>query len=356
MREAAIEFPRAPVKSLLAALSHSGLHSLFRPIYGGCGSILMFHRVRPVSSDGSFTPNSFLEVTPEFFAAVIELLQEHGIEIVTMSEARRRLVAGETARRFACLTFDDGYRDNYEFALPICRQFGVPMVVYATTGYIDRTHALWWPGIEAVVARCDTIEFEQGDRCVRLNAGGNDAKRRAYRSLATLCGGLPTVERDRMCRQLSDRSGVDFLQLSDASLMTWDMVREMAESGSAEIGAHSVGHENLATLERSILHDELAASRDRLAAMLQRPVEHFAYPFGGRAKAGQREFAACRDAGYATAVTTRHANLMPEHRGHLHALPRLSINGLFQRTSAVETYLSGASSALANRFARVVTL
>lgn len=356
MREAAIELTRAAVEALLAALSCSGLRSLFRPLYGGCGSILMFHRVRPSTADGTFAPNAFLEVTPEFFAAVIELLLEHGIDIVTMSEVRRRLLTSDTARRFACLTFDDGYRDNYEFALPICRRFGVPMVVYATTGYIDRTHALWWPGIEAVVARCDTIAFDHGGRRIRLDAAGSAAKRRAYRSLAALCGGLPTVERDRMCRQLSDRSGVDFRQLSDVSLMTWDMVRAMAESGSAEIGAHSVGHENLATLERSILHDELAASRDRLAAMLQRPVEHFAYPFGGRAQAGQREFAACRDAGYATAVTTRHANLMPEHRGHLHALPRLSINGLFQRTSAVETYLSGASSALANRFARVVTL
>jgi len=70
--------------------------------------------------------------------------------------------------------------------------------------------------------------------------------------------------------------------------------------------------------------------------------------------AGPREFALARELGFASAVTTRPGVIFPEHRDHLHALPRLSVNGRYQTLDAFDILLSGAPFALMNGGRRVL--
>ena len=94
----------------------------------------MLHQVRP-RRDFGFQPNHHLEITPDFLRATLAYLRREKIDIVTMDEMHRRLVEHDFARRFACLTLDDGYRDNRDFALPVLREFDAPATVYvACTG------------------------------------------------------------------------------------------------------------------------------------------------------------------------------------------------------------------------------
>ena len=84
-----------------------------------------------------------------------------------------------------------------------------------------------------------------------------------------------------------------------------------------------------------------------------RHVDAFAYPVGDPTSAGPREFALARECGFACAVTTRPGMLYAEHAAHLWALPRVSVNGLWQNTRDLETLLSGAPLLLWNRGRRV---
>jgi peptidoglycan/xylan/chitin deacetylase (PgdA/CDA1 family) len=77
-------------------------------------------------------------------------------------------------------------------------------------------------------------------------------------------------------------------------LMTADEVRELARGG-VEIGAHSMTHPDLTTLEYDAARLELAGSRDALEGILERPVEIAAYPYGRATPETRR---ACRDAGF----------------------------------------------------------
>jgi peptidoglycan/xylan/chitin deacetylase (PgdA/CDA1 family) len=88
------------------------------------------------------------------------------------------------------------------------------------------------------------------------------------------------------------------------------------------------------------------------AALGTRP-RHLAYPVGDPTSAGPREFRLAQEAGFATATTTRPGVLFPEHRDCLTALPRITLNGEFQRLRYVRVLLSGAATALHNRFRRV---
>lgn len=114
------------------------LHHLTHPMLG---RILMLHRVVEQHSEGS---NSELEVTPEFLKQTINNYRYQGYHFVSIDEACDIISKGHTKHPFVCLTFDDGYQDNYDIAYPILKQMNVPFAIYITTGFIDNRLPMWW--------------------------------------------------------------------------------------------------------------------------------------------------------------------------------------------------------------------
>ena len=77
-------------------------------------------------------------------------------------------------------------------------------------------------------------------------------------------------------------------------------------------------------------------SRAVIEAALGKRPQHLSYPVGDPTSAGPREFRIAAELGFKTAVTTRPGVLFPEHRDHLTALPRISLNGEFQQPRYVQ--------------------
>lgn len=114
------------------------LHNLTHPLLG---RILMLHRVVECRSEGE---NRELEITPDFLEQTIETYRRQGQRFVSIDEACEIIVRGRTSHPFVCLTFDDGYQDNYDIAYPILKQSNVPFAIYVTTGFIDNQLPMWW--------------------------------------------------------------------------------------------------------------------------------------------------------------------------------------------------------------------
>ena len=127
------------------------LHTLLGRFFGGVGAILMLHHVRP-QRQNAFAPNQGLEVSPAFLSHTVEWLRREGIDIVSLDEMHRRLTERDFGRRFACLTFDDGYRDNKQWAYPILKANQAPFAIYIPTSFPDRRAKLWWLALETVIA------------------------------------------------------------------------------------------------------------------------------------------------------------------------------------------------------------
>jgi peptidoglycan/xylan/chitin deacetylase (PgdA/CDA1 family) len=98
---------------------------------------------------------------------------------------------------------------------------------------------------------------------------------------------------------------------------------------------------------------EMEMSRAVLEAALGQRPEHLAYPVGDPTSAGPREFRIAHELGFKTAVTTRPGVLFKVHAEHLTALPRISVNGEFQRQRYLKVLMSGAATAMWNGFRRV---
>jgi peptidoglycan/xylan/chitin deacetylase (PgdA/CDA1 family) len=347
------QFRHNIIRAGLETLYFTGAHHLLRPIFAGVGAIFMLHQVRP-RRDTEFQPNQHLEITPEFLRAVLLHLRGQNVDIITLDEMHQRMIERNFARRFVCLTLDDGYRDNRDVALPVLREFAAPSTVFVASDFADGFGRMWWVALERVVAKASHIETEIDGSAVRLKSGTTAEKQAAFDQLHDWLRGLPK-ESDlrREISALCHRYGVDETAISRELCLSWDELTPFAADPLISIGAHTITHCNLAHQPEPDAHHEMDTSRARIEEVLQRPVVHFAYPYGDRIAAGPREFALARAVGFKTAVTTRPGMMFAKNAQHLTALPRVSLNGNYQDVRFLPVLTSGAATAMWNGFRRI---
>jgi peptidoglycan/xylan/chitin deacetylase (PgdA/CDA1 family) len=258
-----------------------------------------------------------------------------------MDEALRRITGRSIANRFVNFSIDDAYRDTWKLAVPVFRRHNVPVTVYVTTGIPDGAYTLWAAGLETIIQEQDDIlvPFGQYTRPIAVRAPHD--KRRVYQHLFQRWeADDPVGIYHRFCEQ----NGYDAKRLHEAHAINWDMLSELRCEPLVEVGAHTVSHPHIADLPASDAFAEMTGSRTRLESQLGIEVRHFAFPYGRRADCWIRDFDLVRQAGYASAVTTRKGLLWKHRKADPYSLPRITINGADKRISRMEAHLTGFSS------------
>ena len=341
------------LRFLLDALYVAGAHRISVASCHGVGVILTLHHVRPATAVEPFAPNRILSITPEFLDQTIRQIGELGYEFVTLDQVKKKLLDGDFSRKFVCFTLDDGYIDNFEYAVPIFDKHETPYTVYVSTGMPDGTLVQWWQHLEDIVRDQEEIRVTIADREFHYEIRTTAEKHRAFDAIYWSMRGAPHAIQQSAIQELLSRYAVDAADLCAQSAMPWSMLKEISRADNCTIGAHTVNHFALKKLPYEEVRREADQSRQILAQRLDKSPEHFSYPYGAPDSAGSREFEIIKDLGFATATTTRKGVLFPEHRKYLHALPRISLNGDYQRQRYVSLFLSGVPFALANRFRRI---
>jgi peptidoglycan/xylan/chitin deacetylase (PgdA/CDA1 family) len=348
-----IAVKKSLIRTGLEALYFSGVHRVMERYLGGVGAILMLHHVRPPRR-GGFQPNRLLEVTPAFLERVIRLLQRSSIDIVSLDEMYRRLADRDFGRRFACVTFEDGYRDTKTWAYPILKKYAVPFAIYVPTSFPDRLGELWWLTLEAAIANTDRMALLVDGKGRRFDCSTVSEKRHLFSQMYWWLRSQPSDDNIRyIARDLAARYNVDVSAINDAHCMSWQEIRELAADPLVTIGAHTVNHPILAKASDAVVRSELKMGRAVVEAAIGVRPEHLAYPFGDRSTVGAREFQIAAELGFKTAVTTESAMLFPEHREQMTALPRIPIDGELQRGRYVRVLMSGTATAMFDGFGRV---
>jgi peptidoglycan/xylan/chitin deacetylase (PgdA/CDA1 family) len=310
-----------------------------RRLAQGRGVILMFHRVRPWRG-GRFAPNRVIEITPEFLECAIDEIRREGYEIVPIDAVPDRLATRASSRPFAVLTFDDGYRDNVEHAWPVLKRHEAPWTLFVTADFADGEGRLWWLELEEAIARLDRVALH-GAGVAERSTRTSDEKQAAFSAIHKFIRSGPEYRLRATVADLSRQAGIDTARLVRQTCLAWDDLRTLASEPGLTIGAHTVSHPILAKQSSKTAAREIFGCKAVLERRLGRPIRHFAYPFGDRSAAGAREFELACKAGFATAMTSRPGHVFPDHINCLHALPRVSVNGLFQSRAAMRALLSG---------------
>jgi peptidoglycan/xylan/chitin deacetylase (PgdA/CDA1 family) len=352
-RTAVAKVKTAMLKAAMTGLYHTRAHRLLAPYTQGVGVIFTLHQVQPEPSEPRpFAPNRILEVTPDFLDAVLDQVQQAGLDVVSLDEAVRRLKDGD-ARRFACFTFDDAYRDNLHYAYPLFKRRSLPLTLYVPSDFPDGNGELWWLALEESVRRAEKIDIQTGGRLWSLPAQSVAEKWRAYEKIYWWLRAVDEPTQREAVRALALRYGVDMPAQCRRLIMNWDEIRMLAADPLVTIGAHTKAHYAIAKLSAAQAVEQMEGGAARIERETGRRPLHFAFPYGDAASASHRDFALARECGFRTAVTTEKAMLFPEQRRHLFSLPRVSLNGDYQSLTYTAVFLSGAPFALRNRFQQV---
>jgi peptidoglycan/xylan/chitin deacetylase (PgdA/CDA1 family) len=195
------------------------------------------------------------------------------------------------------VTVDDGYRDFYQVAYPVFREYGIPATVYLVSEFLDRHLWLWVDQVR--------YAFLHG-QAASADLATPQARQRAAYEMTEAAKRIPNAERLRLLAGLADQLRVLLPREAPAGYepLRWDEVREMAAAG-IEFGAHTRTHPVLSRVAGAEeLADEIGGSKRQIEQQLGRPVDHFCYPNGSHEDFGADAVAAVRLAGFRTAVTT----------------------------------------------------
>ncbi|MGJ8528823.1 polysaccharide deacetylase family protein [Maritalea sp.] len=318
-----------------------GVAALIRQFSASKGIIFTLHRVLP-STPAEFSPNAILQITPDFLEQTILRCRHLGVDIVDLDEALRRLKSTEKENRFAVFTFDDGYRDNLRHALPVLRKHNCPFALFIAPNLTSATAEIWWQALEDIIGENDEIKFDLGEGEQTLESVTIPQKNAAFDHLYWYMRNQPEEKRLALLHQLAHRYGLDLTQHCRALIMDWEELQIFVDEPLCTIGAHTMNHPELAKLPEHQMRGEILQSVEVLGEKLGKKPSHFSYPLGGPASAAKREFDAVKSMDITSGVTTRPGGLYAENAQFPNALPRVSLNGKYQKRRFLDVFLTGA--------------
>ena len=267
-------------------------------------SVLIFHRVTP-RSDPLFP----LEMHARRFDALMGQIAR-AFTVMTIGQAHARWRAGSLPRRALSITFDDGYADNAEVALPILRQHGLAATFFVATGYLDGGR-MWNDSVIETLRACrlERIDLSAlGLGSVELT--GAASRRAAIDAVLPVIKYRSLTERAQALALLAQACGNPPLPAD--LMMRSAQVRELHAAGM-EIGGHTVRHPILTESEDADARQEILEGRDALRALTGAPVKVFAYPNGRPHRDyDQRHVQMVREAGFDCAVSTAVGTVGPQ--------------------------------------------
>jgi glycosyltransferase involved in cell wall biosynthesis/peptidoglycan/xylan/chitin deacetylase (PgdA/CDA1 family) len=285
--------------------------------------VLLYHRIAELPAD----PWQ-LGVSRERFAEQMQVLRD-GFRIMPLSEIVARVGQGGLPHRTVAISFDDGYLDNLEVALPELQRADVPACLFLAGGVVGAEQELWWDELERILLSPGTlpqkldlavdgwrVEFDFGeatslsDETVRTHAGwraGQPAPTRRHTAFAALWESLWPLSDSTRVKAMSqlrawaqDPGGIR----ESHRTLTAEGVAALAASGLVEVGGHTVTHPRLAARPWDEQRREILVGRDLVEELTGRPPRNFAYPYGGLDDFTAATARLVADAGFESACAT----------------------------------------------------
>jgi peptidoglycan/xylan/chitin deacetylase (PgdA/CDA1 family) len=258
-------------------------------------AILMYHRVLSQPN-----PLRAWDVDADTFNWQMETLHRY-FNVLPLRTAVERLQHRTLPARAVCITFDDGYADNFEVALPILQRYGLNATFFIATGYLDGGRMWNDTVVEAVVKASGELLDLESLGLPRFSVATMAERAQVIQTLLGQLKYLPAQDRVQMSAAIAAHVGKP---LPTNLMMTTPQLRALHATGM-EIGAHTVQHPILTKVSDVDAEHDIVASRQRLGELLGSQVKTFAYPNGQPGKDyNSRHVEMVRRAGFEIAVST----------------------------------------------------
>lgn len=291
------------LRSLMGISSPSGVK--------GKVHIFIFHRV--LDGPDPLFPGEPDRARFDEIASTISVL----FNVIPLGEAVNRLGSNSLPSRAACITFDDGYRDNFTNALPILRKYNLPATVFIATDYMHGE--TMWNDIVIESIRSYSGEMQLSEAgIVAESCASVEQKRNLVRKIIPQIKYMPQVKRSEMVNNIADQCNYQAKRI----MMSEEEVLALRDGGFS-IGAHTCSHPIMMLADNETAEAELSRSKEVLEALLKDKVSLFAYPNG---KPGEdysaRDVELVRKLGFEAAVST--TNRVAASSDSIYELPRFT--------------------------------
>ena len=289
----------------------------------GC-AILLYHRVIKLSYD----PLDHC-VPPELFYQQVEAFKSR-FRIIRLGELVDNLRRGRALKeRSVVITFDDGFADNVQEALPVLESLDAPATVFVTTGYIGQNRELWWEDLERILLQAEslppTLNLDVAGEQFSYPVRGERERTWLHRNFMRMLRDLDAPDRNRFLAALSKWAGLPVAARPDHRSLTVEELKKLAASPLIDIGGHSVWHSCIASLPVASQEHEIRQNKQSLEAMLGKRTDLFAYSFGQPEDFTEETISILKDCGYVASCTTTRGVVKAKSGMDFFRLPRLYI-------------------------------
>ncbi len=254
---------------------------LSKPLFSGIGHIYMLHRVLENHDKINYPFNHGLALTPQKLEEVILHLKAKKIDFISMDEVKLRIQNKSNSKYFIAFTLDDGYLDNLEVALPIFEKHKIPICIYITTSFPNKTATFWWYLLEEYVTKHQSIVFTIKDQKFSFEWQSEKELRTIYPKIKAAFKTVSKEEFRAFILATFQLSEEELNQLITSKVMNWEQLKKIAEHPLVTIGSHTVHHSSLTHLSKEKIDQEIGLAQQELEEKLGVEVRHFAYPYGG---------------------------------------------------------------------------
>lgn len=221
--------------------------------------VLMYHRVLPPDHPDAHTEQPGMRVSPATLQMHLQVLKQRGFTFVQLENWLRLASDKQPLPERACaVTFDDGWRDNYDYAFPVLQRAKVPATIYLVSDLVGTRYKFWPNSLARILSRRGMDAAQIDAAIVQYKATHSDEQ---MRTLVSQDEGNEGDEGER-------------------DLMDWAEIRAMLASGLIRFGSHTRRHTRLSCASAATLEDEITGSRAVITQELGVAPEAFCYPNG----------------------------------------------------------------------------
>jgi peptidoglycan/xylan/chitin deacetylase (PgdA/CDA1 family) len=261
--------------------------------------ILNYHRILPRQETLAID-----NIAVADFEKQVDILT-NCFRVISLVQLVREVRDGTLEPNTVCITFDDGYRDNFIHAYPILLKYGISATIFLATGVVENPSLLWHDKVFQTLklTRIPQIESRLNGK-TRWRIDRTDERTRLAFSLLDALKRLHPEARDLEIEKLMVACEITENQLSKDEMLSWREIQEMHHNGIA-FGAHTVTHPILSLLNENNIASEISESKRMIEDKLGESVEVFAYPNGQEKDYDERTKHILRSLGFRCALTTR---------------------------------------------------
>lgn len=270
--------------------------------------VLMYHRVLPPGHPDRQTEQPGMYVSPGTLGMHLNMLRRHRFSLVHLDDWLEAAGKGRALPARSCaLTFDDGWRDNYDHAYPILKQVSAPATIYLVSDLVGTRYSFWPNALARALAQYDAAMLDRMPDWLRQAVLGESRGATAgtlntsqIDAVITACKAAHSdAEMLAIVRRLESESAAPAAEVRD--LMSWEEIQEMRSNGLVRFGSHTRRHTRLAGVASAqVLQDEVIGSRQAIERRLGAVPVTFCYPNGDTSP----EAVAMVRSAYKGAVTT----------------------------------------------------